>query len=152
MLEHEGVGDRPRHAPGADEVIAHHGFKALDSDIAGGGNVLAAGVVDEHVEAAPGVPNPRERRGDGGRLANVGGERERIAATCFDRGRGFEQRRLASSHHGNARPGPRQRQRGRTADPGALSGDQRTALRQQIGCEAGSRSRELIGHALDLTQ
>jgi hypothetical protein len=120
-------GDEAGQFPGGVDGEPVHRTPALERDLLSGGDELAAGVVDEHVDA----PEAPERRLDQPLdlvgLADVGRDREALAARGLDLRADRVERLGPAAGHDEPSSVPREHERGRPADPRAASGDDRDA-------------------------
>ena len=123
--DHRARRDRPRHVPGRVDREPVHGAPALEGDLLGRRDELAAGVVDEDVDAAEALERGVDQRLDLLGLAHVGRHGEALGAErLHGRPRLLQRLRAAAAdHHRRAVAG--QRERGRAPDPGAAAGDER---------------------------
>jgi hypothetical protein len=88
-----------------------------------------AGVVEENVEAAERVLGFGEEQIDVARLADIGGNRQRLDAELFDFGDGFFERLLAAAGDDDGVAILCERKRRGFADAGAAAGDEGDFLR-----------------------
>ncbi len=82
VLAHPGVEHLAHHVEGADEVVADHRLEAPGRDLLERGGELAAGVVDQAVDAAVAVEHEADGRLDLRRVADVAG-REVACSTAL---------------------------------------------------------------------
>ena len=71
LRDHGFVGDRVRHAPGADEIVANDCGEALRRERLGGRRELPAGVVDQYVDAPKALEHRVYESSDRIRLSDV---------------------------------------------------------------------------------
>jgi hypothetical protein len=81
VRQHEMVRNGPGHLPGADQVIADHGLKALVAEFAGWCHELSAGIIDEDIDATERSLDRLHRAFDQVGLANVR-RYDKCFATC----------------------------------------------------------------------
>ena len=121
--DHRADGDLLGQVPGGVQVEAAHRGPAVGGDLLGRGRELAAGVVDEHVDAAVRLQGEVDQRVRHLGLPDVAGQRQAVGLP--DRGLRLGQRlRPAAGDHDLAAVAV-QGQRRRPADAGAAAGDDR---------------------------
>ena len=112
---------RAQKRPG--EIHAHHGIPLFESDVFHRNDGRAhAGVVEEHIEAAELVSNPREEGADGIGVAHVRRHGEGFAV---GQRRGFFECGGAAPGERDSVSGGVQSERGGAADPTTGAGDKR---------------------------
>ena len=129
-LAEAGADRGAGHRVGAVDVQAPDGAPALRRDLLGGHEVLAAGVVDEHVEApvalARGLDDPR-------RVGRARGRRRRRTCSARRSRRGGLEDLLAAPGDDDVRPGGDELDRGLLAEVGAAAGDEHDAPGERVG-------------------
>ena len=116
--------DRVGHQPGALHVEADHGAEALGGDVLGRGQVLAAGVVHEHVDAPVALEHAVHERAHRLLLPDVADPR--LHTTAVGARHGLLERLGATAAHHHARAAGRQleratRDRGRVPPPETIA-------------------------------
>ena len=146
------VGRLVRDVPDGVDVQPVHRAEPLRGDLVGVGQELAAGVVDQHVEAPVALAHRVEHRVDLLGLAHVALEREALAARRLDRRARLGERLRAAAADRDRRARCRQRVDDRPADAGAAAGHQRdragVGVRDQVALHRAGRRRLELG-ALD---
>jgi hypothetical protein len=119
LRDHRPRCDRVRHQPGAFDVQPHHGAEALRRDLLRGGQVLAARVVEQEVDAPVAGKRLVDERRNLILLADVASDRaaapvlgarhrllERLAAAPADHDLGAERGQLECRCAAEPRPSP----------------------------------------------
>ena len=129
---HRPLGRRLGHAQRPVDVEAPHGVPALGLDRLGGGEVLAAGVVDEQIQPAVALEHGVHEPGRVGVLADVAGRRR--AALADVGGCGLEDLGPPPGQHDVGATGRQLASRG-PPEPGPSTGDQRRPSGQHVRAE-----------------
>ena len=133
-------GDCMCDAPDGVEGDALHRAPALQRDLLGGRRELTARVVDEHVELPEALEGGTHDPLDLALLAQVGGQREALAAPGLDGCCRLLERLRAppADRHASACSG--QLERGRPPDAGPPSGHERDPAGVGVGSQRGARA------------
>jgi hypothetical protein len=132
----------------AVQVRVDHRAPALVGDLERVLRELAARIVHEHVEPAPGLRDAREERVDLLGLANVGWHREALGPDAREQRTGLLERLRAPPADRDARAEAAEEQRNRAPDPRAAARDEHAAAGKEARSE-DRRQREQLLVAVD---
>ena len=134
-------GDCMCDAPDGVEGDALHRAPPLQRDLLGGRRELTARVVDEHVELAEALEGGTHDPLDLALLAQVGRQREALAAPGLDGSGRLLERLRAPPADRDASACSGQLERGRPPDAGPPSGHERDTAGVGVGSQRGARAR-----------
>jgi hypothetical protein len=133
------------HVPRPLDVELGHRPEPLGTDRLGRSEELAAGVVDEQIEAPVTVEDGVDEGSDRVLVADVGDDGRRAPAESPDLLPGLLDRTFPAAAADDGRAEPRELQCGLAAEPGPGPGDEADAAVEEAGGEDLRRLRDLRG-------
>ena len=132
IVVHEVIRRCPGHLPRPDQVVADHGFEALVGDIAGGRDILAAGIVHQNIQLPIVLLDPPHRSFDTVFVAGVSGHDKGLAPRRPDHFGGLFQRLFAAREQRKPCPASGHFDRRRPAHSRSGPRDQGNLARHEI--------------------
>ena len=133
MLEHEVIGRGAGHLPRTDQIVADNRLEPLVGDVAGSGNILAAGIVHKHVEPAVVLFDLQHCRFDALLVSGIAWHDEGFAAQGADHLGGLLKRLLTTGEKGQSGPAGCHFKRAGAAHTGARAGHESHLSCHEVG-------------------